>query len=277
MTDLKLRHADILADAAQVHLTRATVLPKRPKQLHSHDYIELFWVQNGVIRHHTADGIRKLEEGTLVLIPKGATHALQGKGDHAMVVMLCLAPKLTTQLAKRHADCADLLNAKTITTFRRDTRQMATLNQAALRLERSPRDMLAAEAFLLPLLADLLDGPDQNTDMPDWLRKACTDIQDPALFRHGAAGFVALTGKAHPHVSRTMKACTGKTPVQYINALRMDHAARALTGSNDSLPEIADDIGLPNLSHFHKTFRARFGVTPAQFRTDRQRHIVQPE
>jgi AraC family cel operon transcriptional repressor len=154
---------------------------------------------------------------------------------------------------------------------------LAALNQAALRLERSNRDMLAAEAFLLPLLADLLDGPGPDVDMPAWLHKACTDIQDPALFRHGAAGFVALTGKAHPHVSRTMKACTGQTPVQYINDLRMTHAARALTGSNEPLAEIADEIGLPNLSHFHKTFRARYGVTPAQYRADRQRHVVQPE
>ena len=277
MTHLKLRHADILQADTHVHLTRATVLPRRPKQLHTHDFVEMFWVQNGVIRHHTLDGMRKLEEGTLVVIPKGAAHALQGKGDHAMVVMLCLSPKLTTAIAKRHPPCARLVHAPDIQIIGRDTRQMAGLNQAALRLERSNRDMLAAEAFLLPLLADLLDGPDPKVEMPAWLHKACTDIKDPALFRHGAAGFVALTGKAHPHVSRTMKSCTGQTPVQYINDLRMNHAARALTGSNEPLAEIADEIGLPNLSHFHKTFRARFGVTPAQYRADRQRHVVQPE
>lgn len=277
MTELKLRHADILEPNTFAHLTRATVLPRRPKRLHSHDFIEVFWVQNGVIRHHTDDGIRKLEEGTFVVISKGQSHALQGKGDHAMVVMLCLAPKLTTQLIKRHPATAAILQADGIQTFQRDTRQMTALNQAALRLERGDRDLLAAEAFLLPLLSELRDGPDPTLSMPAWLRKACTDIQDPALFRHGAAGFVALTGKAHPHVSRTMKAATGQTPVQYINALRMAHAARALTGSNDSLSEIATEIGLPNLSHFHKTFRARFGVTPAQYRADRQRHVVQPE
>lgn len=277
MTDLTLHHADILDPGTDVHLTRATVLPRRPKQLHKHDFVEVFWVQNGTIRHHTADEMTKLDEGTLVVIPKGVTHALQGKGDHAMVVMLCLSPKLTTHLAKRHPDVAGILQGDGVKEFKRDPRQMATLNQTALRLERSTRDTLAAEAFLLPLLSELRDGPDPSIEMPDWLRKACTDIQDPALFRDGAAGFVALTGKAHPHVSRTMKACTGQTPVQYINNLRMEHAARALTGSNESLAEIADEIGLPNLSHFHKTFRARFKVTPAQYRADRQRHVVQPE
>lgn len=277
MSSLTLRHADILAPEAHVHLTRATVLPRRPKTLHSHDFIEVFWVQNGIIRHHTPEGMANLPEGTLVVLPKGQSHALQGKGEHAMVVLLCLSPKLTNSIATRHKTCGNLLKADRIHVFSRDTRQMAALNQSALRLERSARDILAAEVFLLPFLSELLDGPQLDAEMPAWLHKACTDIQDPALFRHGAAGFVALTGKAHPHVSRTMKACTGQTPVQYINDLRMAHAARALTGGNESLSEIADEIGLPNLSHFHKTFRAQFGVTPAQYRADRQRQVVQPD
>ena len=271
-----LKQKTILGTGEAIHLTRATVLPRRPKELHAHDFVEVFWVQNGIIRHHTEDGTKALTEGTLVIVPKGAAHALQGKGDHAMVVMLCVASPLTTNLAKRHTPCARIVHADHILEFNRDARQMAALNQAALRLERSPRDALATEAFLLPLFVDLLDGPDMD-DAPAWLVKACTDAQDPSVFRDGAAGFVALTGKAHPHVSRTMKQATGQTPVQYINDLRMAHAARCLIGSNDPLSEIADEIGLPNLSHFHKVFRAKFGLTPAQYRTGKQRDVVQPE
>ncbi len=271
-----MRQKSILLDGQSVHLTRATVLPRRPKTLHTHDYVELFWVQNGIIRHHSEDGVNTLSEGTLVVVPKGKAHALQGKGDHAMVVMLCLATTLTNNIAKRHTPCARVVHALCIREFARDPRQMAALNQAAMRLERSPCDALSAEAFLLPLLVDLLDEPD-FTDAPPWLSKAYSDAQDPAIFREGAAGFVALTGKAHPHVSRTMKQHSGQTPVQYINDLRMNYAARALTGSSDALPEIATDIGLQNMSHFHKLFRAKFGVTPAQFRADKQRNVVQPE
>ena len=271
-----MRQKSILSDGQSVHLTRATVLPRRPKALHTHDYVEIFWVQNGIIRHHCEDGVNTLSEGTLVVVPKGQFHALQGKGDHAMVVMLCLATPLTNYIAKRHTPCARILHAMGIREFARDTRQMAALNQAAMRLERSPCDALAAEAFLLPLLVDLLNEPDFD-DAPHWLSKACSDAQDPSVFREGAAGFVALTGKAHPHVSRTMKHHSGLTPVQYINDLRMKYAAKALSGSSDPLPEIATDIGLQNMSHFHKLFRAKFGVTPAQFRADKQRNVVQPE
>jgi AraC family cel operon transcriptional repressor len=57
----------------------------------------------------------------------------------------------------------------------------------------------------------------------------------------------------------------------------MDHAARLLTGSNDSLAEIAIDCGIPNLSHFHKLFLSHHGQTPANYRKSLQRNAVQPQ
>lgn len=276
MTLQTLSHRAILGDGAMIHMARATVAPLRPKALHRHDYTEVFWVQNGQVRHHMEGSLRILREGDLTFIPPGAAHALQGKGDHAMVVLLCLSPDLTRDMVARHPDTARLLAPETIRTLHRDPRQLAQINQTALRLERSARDALSAEAFLLPLCADLLDAPELAPVAPDWLTRACEAARDPGVFRKGAAGFVALTGKAHPHVSRTMKRHTGQSPVDYITGLRMDHAARALTGTSDPLAEIAEEIGIPNLSHFHKTFRARFGQTPAQYRARNQRRIVQP-
>ena len=106
--------------------------------------------------------------------------------------------------------------------------------------------------------------------------EACRAAQDPAVFRQGAAGFVRLTGRAHPHVSRTARRYLGQSPSEFINALRMDFAARRLSGTEDPLPEIAADCGIPNLSHFHKLFRAHHGETPHQFRKRFQRNLVQP-
>ena len=49
-----------------------------------------------------------------------------------------------------------------------------------------------------------------------------------------------------------------------------------LTGTADPLAEIAADCGIPNLSHFHKLFRAAFGETPQSYRRTRQRDLIQP-
>lgn len=275
MTDLTLGYRDILTGGAAVHIARAQVTPTRPKTLHGHDFHELFWVQNGQIRHHTPDGIETLSEGSLGFIRPGDTHGLQGRGDHALVVSLTLHPSLIDALGKRHealqgqffwADAPQILHL--------DMQAMLALNQAALTLERSALDRLSTEAFLLPICAGL--SKPAQPDAPEWLLHAMTAAKSPKVFRQGAAGLVAVTGQTHPHVSRTMKQATGTSPSAYINDLRMTHAARQLTGTSETLADIAADIGIPNLSHFHKLFRAYHKLTPHQYRRKFQRDVMQP-
>ncbi|MGJ8622655.1 MAG: AraC family transcriptional regulator [Yoonia sp.] len=272
-----LRHKDILRTGRQIHLTRATLTPARPKALHDHDFFELLWVQNGTVRHHQQTGITTLQEGDMVFIQPGQPHALQGRGDHAFVVSICFHPATIKSLAKRHPSMqGHLFWSPTGPVQRhRDMRQLAALNHAAVQLERSLGDTLAAEAFLLPLCAELTADA-FPPDMPTWLAAACLAAREPDVFRNGSAGLVAVAGKAHAHVSRMMRRHLGQTPSDYINAIRMDYAARALATDSDAVTQIAADIGIPNMSHFHKLFRATYDITPLQYRQRFQRQIVQP-
>lgn len=277
MTDIALNYREILKGGVAVHITRAQVTPTRPKALHSQDFHELFWVQNGHIRHHLPDGVASLSEGALVFMRAGDAHALQGRGSDALVVSLTLHPSLIDALGKRHAIIqGKFFWADTPQTLHLDTKALIHLNQATMRLENSPLDRFSVEAFLLPLFSELLT-PDVPNDAPDWLLHAMTAANAPKVFREGAAGFVAQAGQSHAHVSRTMKRVTGISPSDFINEKRMTHAARQLTGTSESLQDIATDCGIPNLSHFHKLFRKTYKLTPHAYRRKFQRHVVQPE
>jgi len=96
------------------------------------------------------------------------------------------------------------------------------------------------------------------------------------IARATLAGFVAQTGRAHAHVSRTMRKFTGMSPSEFINDIRMAYAARTLTTDNEAVGQIATDCGIPNMAHFHKLFRAHHGMTPLQYRQQFQRNVVQP-
>jgi len=268
-----LSHKDILKPGTMIHLARATLTTARPKVLHGHDYFEVFWVQNGTVRHHTPSGMDRLGEGDMILLSPGHTHGIQGKGEHAMIVSISIHPDVVNGLNARHAGIWPA--SKSPARLFRDIRQLTALNHAALVLENSPCNALAAEAFLLPLLSDLQANPAPE-DAPDWLARALAEAQKAPVFQEGAAGLVAQTGRAHAHVSRTMRKVTGQSPSEYINAVRMTHAARALTTDNDAVSQIAADCGIPNMAHFHKLFRAHHGMTPLQYRQQYQRNVVQP-
>ncbi len=277
MDRITLHHADILRPDAAVHLARALLDRGRPKALHDHDFFELSWVQNGRVRHHLPDRTDNLTEGDLLCIRPDHAHALQGRGEVAMVVSLVLHPDLMAKIVARHPHLAErLFWADAPVRLHRDSHALAALNHAALRLERSALGPLDAEAFLLPLIADLLDETPAPSAAPEWLIAACIAAQRPEVYRDGAAGFVRIAGHAHPHVSRTARRFLGQSPSEYVNAIRMAHAARQLSGSAEPLADIAADCGIPNLSHFHRLFRAHHGQTPAQYRQQFQRNVVQP-
>lgn len=280
MDQIILSASDTFTPDEAFILSRTELDTRRPPVLHTQDFHELLWVQNGTIRLHTPAGKTDYAEGDLLFISPDQLHGLQGRGEAPMVVSLAIRPGVINAIGNRHEDLAGLAfwaGGSTPASAHRDIRQLATLNHAALTLERAPRRKLYLEAFLMPLLVALDRAPEGlSADAPNWLVTACTAARNPDVFRDGAAGFVAATGRAHPHVSRTMRHFMGQTPSEYINTLRMDHAARKLTGTLDPLSEIAAECGIPNLSHFHKVFFAAHGETPQRYRRARQVALVQP-
>lgn len=280
MDYLTLSASDMFATNEAFVLTRAELDTRRPPVLHMQDYFEMVWVQNGNVRLHDNTGKRDLSEGDLIFIGPDQPHGLQGRGDAPIVVSLAVRPGVIRAIGNRHEDLSGVAfwtgGHRPVVTHR-DIRQLAELNKAALKLERSPRQKLHLEAFLLPLLIALDRHPDGlSLDAPNWLVAACTAAQAPDIFRDGAAGFVAACGRAHPHVSRSLRRYMDITPSDYINGIRMAYAARRLTGTSDTLAEIARDCGLPNMSHFHKVFLEAFNETPQRYRKARQKDLIQP-
>lgn len=280
MTTRTLHHSDILRLGDVFHLTRAVLPRSAPKGPHNHDYFEVFWIQNGRARHRINGEKHELSEGQIVFIRPDDTHSLQGLEDETRLVNLILSPDLVVGLIIRFPELANRFfwqDGALPARHHRDMRQLASLSHDALLLERGPRSRLRAEAFVLSLCTAIIgDAPRLPDGLPTWLRDACLAAQSPEVFSDGAAGLVRVAGRAHAHVSRMVQKYMHTTPTDYINTVRMDHAARRLTGTGDPLPEIAADIGIPNMSHFHRLFRDAHGMTPKQFRTKYQRDVISP-
>lgn len=62
------------------------------------------------------------------------------------------------------------------------------------------------------------------------------------------------------------KDMTGKTPIEYLNAYRIERACDILTETDTSVTRIAYDTGFNDLSYFIKTFKAQKGCSPSTYR-----------
>lgn len=75
-----------------------------------------------------------------------------------------------------------------------------------------------------------------------------------------------LFGLSRSLLTREFRHYTGKSFVDYCNLRRVQKAALSLVTGARSVTQVAFDNGFSNLSHFHRQFKAHFGLTPAAFR-----------
>lgn len=68
------------------------------------------------------------------------------------------------------------------------------------------------------------------------------------------------------HIINIFKKEYQMTPIEYINFLKLKQAKRLLISTSDSIENIATKCGFINYSHFYKTFYAKNGISPSDWR-----------
>lgn len=70
-------------------------------------------------------------------------------------------------------------------------------------------------------------------------------------------------------LTRLVKEQTECTPREYIIRKRMEYAKNLLSETDISINEIGCKVGYVSVSHFIKTFKDHYGVTPTQMKANR--------
>jgi AraC-like DNA-binding protein len=73
-------------------------------------------------------------------------------------------------------------------------------------------------------------------------------------------------GYERTYLSKFVRQTTGSTFKQLVNVERMRRAALLLRGSARPIYEVAEEVGLANLTSFYQRFRAYAGCTPQEYR-----------
>ncbi len=68
------------------------------------------------------------------------------------------------------------------------------------------------------------------------------------------------------HFSRFFKSLVRMTPIEYINTLRINRAAKLLKETDQKIINISMEVGFDNPSYFIKTFKQYKKCTPSEFR-----------
>jgi transcriptional regulator GlxA family with amidase domain len=93
----------------------------------------------------------------------------------------------------------------------------------------------------------------------DWIARR-PNVEAPV------ASMIRVSGLAERTFKRRFGKATGMTPLEYVHALRLEHAKTLLESTDESLEKLAERVGYEDASFFSRLFRRSVGLTPAQYR-----------
>ncbi|MBE7464043.1 MAG: helix-turn-helix transcriptional regulator [Planctomycetes bacterium] len=265
---------------------------------HDHDFYELVLVTHGRGEHYTSRRRVLTTAGDVWAIRPGHWHTYMN-AKHLGVFNCLIGTSLFKELApglQRAPGSVEL--------FWRGPAKQARDGCCLLRLD--PARRLEAER-ILERLAEILSRGDAAAELEArgelWAflailsraaeaelldaksMKARSDAKAP---RHDAAvaalelletrfaeplaveELAAAAGVSAPHLTRLFRRLTGRSPMQYLNDVRIQRACTRLAESDESITSIAGAVGWPDPNLFARRFRQALGVSPRAYRAEKR-------
>jgi AraC-like DNA-binding protein/quercetin dioxygenase-like cupin family protein len=254
---------------------------------HRHDFYEMMWVVAGEAVHGVNGAARPLLPRDLVFLRPDDAHYVKFRpGRKLYYINVCIEAAAWRDF-RVAAGIGDALEHGPLTlplpvgpqaqaagaAFEGVLHLYQGAAQPVPRLELC-RFLSAVLPCFLPAEQAERDADDLAPSAPKWLVDACHRMRsDRDALRVGLPRFVEMAGVSAAHLTRTLKAATGKTPTEYINGLRLARAATLLATSPLSIVDVAGDCGFDQLSYFYRLFGQRYGQSPNAFRLAARRAV----
>jgi AraC family cel operon transcriptional repressor len=235
-----LRLGDYLSAKESHHVGRRRVTGAFSGTLHTHDFAELLWLEEGALTHLVNGGSQLLTQGDVVFVRPSDRHTFRPVAGRGFTTVTVAFPAATLAfLQERYFGTARWpWSAGPLPS----SHPLGVLQLARLRdlLVSDTTSRLVLERALLEVL-DEVTGP-TGTRLPGWLQAAIDSVAaDPMAQGGGVTALAQLSGRSREHVNRVLRERTGQTATQTLNELRLTRAAMGLRMSDRPIAAVAAD------------------------------------
>ena len=241
--------------------------PRDPSFVERQTSVCISLVLSGAFAYRTERGSALMSAGTLILgnaeQPFECSHE-HGEGDR------CLSFQFAPELFARLAHDAGAPR------FRFDRDRLPPLRPLAgltARAQTATAGGDSLEEIGLALAAAVIHGTAHGSCAASpasgdagRIARVLRRLERQSAERQPLSDLARTAGLSPYHFLRVFKGVTGVTPHQWLLRARLREAAHRLVTSRAPVTEIALDVGFEDLSHFIRTFRAEFGVSPSRYR-----------
>lgn len=237
---------------------------------HQHtDFYELILITKGAFIHYYEGNKEITNEGELLLFDIGATHRLVPCDSKSSI-------HFTVCLSKQYFHLLEQIFSSNRHLFSNNAYQRISLDPSAFQyllslsnaLTNNPKnaEKIIRLYFHSALYASIEVNQSHDDIADDIIEKLCNytyltlDMQE--IYNRYPYSI--------PTIIKKFKQRTGITVSQYQTNIRLQYAAQLLRETNNTVENIAFDIGFTSTGHFFDIFKKHYGVSPNAYRKKEQ-------
>ncbi|MBQ2709833.1 MAG: helix-turn-helix domain-containing protein [Clostridia bacterium] len=236
--------------------------------LHAHAYCELFVCTEGCISIETANGAHPLSAGMLAFVPAGISHICRWPDSARFVsIGLLVSRRRISGTKNLHTTIARLLSGQTVRVLETEASVIDTLKRIGT--DEEP-DSFGTPLTMLTTLMTLSEERSHSAAAHgDINRIAQLEQLIHANFHQELTLEVAAAKLflSKSQLSRMVRALYSTSFHKIVTTVRLDAAAKLLREGNATIDQVGQTVGFQSRSCFYRAFRARYGMTPAEYRS----------
>ncbi|RMD79100.1 MAG: AraC family transcriptional regulator [Lentisphaerae bacterium] len=124
----------------------------------------------------------------------------------------------------------------------------------------------AITTMIVAAVKHFRDCAGEETAAPPFIERIRRYIRENPHLPHSTSSLARFVNLSRYHFIHLYKLHAGISPMRDVRRIRLELAARKLLTEKVSIREVAIQVGLPELSHFSRSFKKQFGISPSRFR-----------
>jgi AraC family transcriptional regulator, transcriptional activator of pobA len=272
---LKLQEQSLFLIRPLLHEVNPSVLKEAA---HRHTYQEILWVREGQGQHTIDDQLFPLENNTFYLIYQGQVHHFI-KGENLKGFLIRFNNEFLNEISPLERMTSPVVNKISLQN-EEEIRYFNILTETIYQecTGTSSNKNAVVRHFLMALLYKLTEKKQalqiemaQNSNADDAIFLNFTHIVEQKFSEPIDMGsFATELSISQRQLCAIIKQHTGKTTKQLIIDRRILEAKRLLAYTQNSLKQIAYQLGFEDTAYFCRTFKTQTGLTPTEFKIRNQ-------